>query len=113
MKIIANGCYGGFSVSMKALGWIREQMGQKAVGISDLSLAMAIQYSISRHHPLLVQCFEEMGSEEMSGQAAKLYMYEGKEEKYWIQEYDGLESVRTLSESPWKDPAKFKDFNFE
>lgn len=113
MKIIANGCYGGFGISMKALGWIREKMGQKAEGVSDLTLAMAIEYSISRHHPLLVQCFEEMGSEEMSGRSSRLYMYEGPDEPYWIQEYDGSESVRTMSDSPWKNPAEFKDFDFE
>jgi hypothetical protein len=112
MKIIANGCFGGFSVSEKALLWFREKMGQEAVGVSDLSLSMAIEYSISRNHPLLVQCFEELG-EEMNGRAAKLYMHEGPDEPYWIQEYDGSESVRTMSDSPWKDPAKIKGFDFE
>lgn len=113
MKIIANGCYGGFGISEKALVWFREKMGQEAVGVSNLSLSMAIEYSISRNHPLLVECFEEMGSEEMSGRSAKLYMHEGPDEAYWIQEYDGSESVRTMSDSPWQDPAKIKDFDFE
>lgn len=112
MKLVANGCYGGFGVSNQAIVWFREKLGQEAVGISDLSLSMAIEYNISRNHPLLVQCFEEMG-EAMNGRSAKLYLYEGKDEPYWIQEYDGSESVRTMSDSPWKDPATIKGFDFE
>lgn len=51
-----------------------------------------IDSDIPRHHPLLVQCVEELG-EKASGPCAKLEIETVYENNYYITDYDGLERL--------------------
>jgi len=90
-KVVYNSCYGGFSLSEKAQEWF-EQHGHPSWA----------EYSpdIPRHHPLLVQCVEEL-RDEASGKYARLRIAEIKGNKYWIEEYDGQEWVHTPENTDW------------
>lgn len=107
MKVIINKCYGGFSISERALMKLRE-LGQQgaldevAVGESydDGEIRTIIMDSVSyfvhnipRNDPLLVEVVEEMG-EEANGGCAELLVVEVPEDIEWeIEEYDGIEWV--------------------
>jgi hypothetical protein len=56
---------------------------------------------IPRHHPLLVECVETFGSEAASDRYARLAVAEISGTSYWIQEYDGIETLRTPESIPW------------
>ena len=79
VKVVCNDCYGGFSLSKEAIKWLAERGVETGV-YSDLP----------RHHPLLVQCVEELG-DDADGDMASLYVHTLKGNKYIIKEYDGLE----------------------
>ncbi len=59
-----------------------------------------IEYDVPRHHPLLVQCVEELG-EEANGECSELKIKEIEEDYYRINDYDGKEAVETLSTINW------------
>ena len=56
-------------------------------------LCMLVTPDIPRHHPLLVQCVEELGSEVVSGPCAKLAITEIGGKIYRIDDYCGRETV--------------------
>jgi len=56
---------------------------------------------IPRHHPLLVEVVETMGTERASDRYARLAVAEIPGTSYWIQEYDGAEALRTPESMPW------------
>lgn len=100
-KIAYNACYGGFSLSWKAVLRLQE------LGQPDAEKEVKRAYNddlreISRHDPLLVQVIEELGTA-ANGGAAKLELRElptGAE--YRIDEYDGYESVCTKEDYKWE-----------
>jgi len=111
MKIIINHCHGGFNVSDEALAWIRNRFGDEIPqSVDDDELQCYIFMYMERHHPILVECFETLGSKRMGREYSELFMWEGKDDQYWIEEYDGLESVRTDNRVPWKNPSQIKLF---
>ena len=91
MKIVINKCFGGFSLSEKAVSWLEDH------GLKDAS-----EYSFTYHEeeyprnlPLLVSCIEILG-EEANGSSADLRVVEIPDEpslQWHIHEYDGLEHV--------------------
>ena len=88
-KIVINTCYGGFSLSSEA-----EQLMLKK---ADVFLYYDIKESrvrnIARHHPLLVDVVEELGSKAW-GDNAELKVVEIPEDVEWeIIEYDGIEHI--------------------
>jgi hypothetical protein len=91
-KIVYNGCYGGFSLSLAA--WERyTELGGKAESSFDLDR--------NRTDPLLVQVVEEMG-ERANGMCAELYVDDlPSGTKYRIMEYDGLEHIETQDDIKW------------
>jgi hypothetical protein len=82
MKIVINSCYGGFSLSKKAIDRLRE-----------LKLEFDYDWQIERNNPKLVQVVEELGAL-ANGSCAKLKIVEIPDDVEWeIEEYDGSEWV--------------------
>ena len=95
-KVVYNACYGGFSLSNKAVNWLLNHGYQVPKEYKHFMIEM----DVPRHHPLLIQCVEELG-DEVNGQCSRLAIEEIEEDRYIITEYDGLESVRTPSAINW------------
>jgi hypothetical protein len=95
MKVVYNGCYGGFSLSDKAIARYWELKGTEPP--KDW-----YNRNIERDDPLFVQVVEELGKE-ANGSFANLLIGEVAKGKRWrIDEYDGHESVMTDDEYEWK-----------
>lgn len=93
-KVVFNGCYGGFSLSEKAISRLKE------LGLNyddDYEFNYII---LERHHPLLIQVVEELGKE-ASGEYSKLCIATIDTPLYIIEEYDGFELVRTPDSIKW------------
>ena len=85
MKIVINKCFGGFSLSDKAVDWLTDH------GVDD---AEAYTFDDDRSNPLLVECVETLGATEASGTFAKLKVVEVPDDVQWeISEYDGRETI--------------------
>lgn len=81
MKVVINKCYGGFSLSKKAM---------KFLGVGSE------WPDIVRNDPKLVECVEKLG-EEANGVYAELKVVEIPDDVNWeIGEYDGLEWVEEV-----------------
>lgn len=90
VKVIINGCFGGFGLSPKALDMISAKKGHE---ISE--------YDIERWDPDLVAVVEELG-QEANGQCAELKIVEIlKGKKFIITEYDGTEGLMIADEVDW------------
>lgn len=107
MKIVINKCYGGFSISHKAVMRYAELKGIKIITKDDDEIGLFTHYyldevkednffsiySLERTDPVLIQVVEELGSE-ADGECAKLKIVEIPDQIDWyINEYDGLESI--------------------
>ena len=79
--------------------WVRDTKVEQHHTDDELNLMCHLYLQdIPRHHPLLVQCVEELGKE-ASGPCSDLAIYEISGNRYRIEEYDGNESVV----EPWDD----------
>lgn len=98
-KVAYNACFGGFSLSKKAVQRAKQLLGtnEKWGEVDD---DYGFVYGIERHDPLLIQVIEEMG-EEASGSCAKVRIAEIETNTYRIDEYDGMESVETKDDIDW------------
>lgn len=101
MKIVLNKCYGGFSLSEKAVLRLVE-LGNKValagfekqneyIENGKLSLISDCCREIYRHDPDLIKVVEELG-DEANGPCAKLQIEDIP--GYEIHEYDGFESIK-------------------
>ena len=114
-KVVYNNCYGGFSISLKAIDWLEANCTDnelrkfiKATKIKILSsLSKEIFcYDISdwfdckRHHKDLVAVAEALGAE-ANGPCASLEICEIGGNQYRIDEYDGAEIVVTPEGYDW------------
>lgn len=87
MKVIINSCYGGFSLSEKAMGEIKKID-------SDLGSLYYRDYQL-RTNPIAISIVEKLG-EAANGACAKLEIVEipfTDEDGWHIHEYDGMESI--------------------
>jgi hypothetical protein len=85
MKIVINKCFGGFSLSVKAMERIQELDPFPECGDHEFSF---------RTNPAVVQAVEELGSELASGFLSRLQVVEVPDGiSCHIEEYDGLEHV--------------------
>jgi hypothetical protein len=95
-QVVINCCYGGFTLSDKALNWL-----------ADRGLKLETPYptlkDLPRHHPLLVECINALG-DKASGDMSKLVVY-SVAGKYRVTEYDGFESIETPGNINWIDPT--------
>lgn len=120
VKVAYNACFGGFSLSEKAVRLGREKSGEERWAGATLPgemysdgsgpctdvLGMGsvhIDYEFPRHDPILIEVIEELGGE-ASGALANLQIAEVNG-PYRIDEYDGNETVETPSSYDWIDPT--------
>lgn len=104
-KIVYNRCYGGFSISKEALDWMLNNTDDAEL-IKELEEDISYGYYFGepelRCHPLLIKCIETIGASEASGGYAELAIAEIKDDElYRIDEYDGSETVETVSTYSW------------
>ena len=110
-KVVFNNCYGGFSLSVKAVEWLELRDFIKSLRIagkeySFISKDECLRYDVSgwfegkRHHKDLVAVVEALGND-ANGPCANLAIEEISSKKYHIEEYDGVEEVVTPDESDW------------
>lgn len=92
MKVVINGCFGGFSVSREA--WLRlRELGSKGARKEADDRYNGFCRDIPRNDPLLIQVVEELGPK-ANGACAKLEIVEVPDDVEWeIEEYDGSEHV--------------------
>jgi hypothetical protein len=94
MKVVINGCYGGFGLSDEAKEWINENGGMD----TKYDYEAPDKY---RSNAVLVKCVETLG-EKANGSFAELKIVEVPDYIDWvINEYDGLESVEEKHQS-WR-----------
>ena len=118
-KIVYNSCYDGYTLSYKAIDWLSEHGSERtknfiaqkrieAKEIEDFSSASqeridnvtrfyvidAVRSFLKRHDPDLVAVVEALG-EEVNGTLSKLAIEEIDGDRYYIDEYDGIETVIT------------------
>lgn len=92
MKVVYNACFGGFSLSQKAIQMGRGLSGNKVWGGLD----------IDRADLILVRIIEAIGGE-ADGPCASLMIKDVPSGALWrIDEYDGMESVMTESDYDWR-----------
>ena len=107
-KVVYNGDYGGFGLSILAMERLIELGAPGAA--EGLALHREVfsegqDYGVSfdtlpRHNPLLVQVVEELGAA-ASGRLAALRVKEITSDRYRIDEYDGSESIETPENIDW------------
>ena len=85
MKVVINGCYGGFSLSDEALAYLGIPGGSRYA------------YDDDRANPKLVECVEKLGEAVNHDSASYLYVVEVPDDVKWtITDYDGLEQVEEV-----------------
>lgn len=95
MKVVYNDCYGGFSISQKAIDRYWEIKGEPIP-------ENWYNRDIKRSDPILVQVIEELGPL-ADGAFAQLAICDVPSgERYRIDEHDGIESVMTISDYAWE-----------
>ena len=111
-KIVFNNCYGGFSISMKAVDWLEHNSKDEALlehiknckedrlhsisAYRDQMFCYSVSefFDCNRHHKDLVAVVEALGNE-ANGESAYLGIAKIYGNQYRIDEYDGAESVIT------------------
>lgn len=101
MKVLVNKCYGGYGTSKEAgLEWLK-RTGAVYTVLED-SYHLIVEIDGERHYmdhldrtdPVLIEIFEEFGSEFTSGMHAELEIQEIPDGcEYEIGEYDGKEWI--------------------
>ena len=131
-KIVYNDCYGGYALSDKAIDWLSEHgsestknfIAQKRIeakekeGFSPASQEIlvntkfyvmdAVRNFLERHDPDLVAVVEALGKE-VNGTFSELAIAEIDEDKYFIDEYDGRETVVTPADLCWTVIDEYDD----
>ena len=99
-KVVINNCYGGFSISEKAVERLKELKKAKGWDVSELTTHTDYDERIPRHDEDLVKVVEELGPKASGICASVKLVYP----IYRIEEYDGLESIKyPNSDYEWKD----------
>ncbi len=104
-KVVYNDKHGGFSVSKKCIERmveLKSEEARKALEHSPPAELFDVFYisNVPRHCPIFVRVVEELGPE-ASGHFAKLEIAEIEGNKYYIDEYDGMETVMTPDDIEW------------
>jgi hypothetical protein len=99
MKVVYNSCYGGYGLSEKAIKFIKDYCNNHGMPVpSDDDF---VYHNIKRTHPALVAAVETLGNE-VNGDFADLKIFESKDDRYYIEDYDGKETVHTPSNIKWE-----------
>lgn len=93
LGVAINCCYGGFSLSDKAVEELRKRIGDPKIE----KYSFEYYYDeYTRHHPILIEVIKELG-EEVNGPFAEIeivYIEEKYKNHYKVTEYDGMEGIR-------------------
>ena len=105
-KVVISACYGGFGISKKGALWILERLSEEQkANINEngrhLDYSIMEELEGSRHHPLLVEMVETLGTEEASDSCAELVVKEISGNMYRVTEYDGYESLEFPDNLIW------------
>ena len=111
-KVVYNSCYGGFSLSLKAQKRYLEKKGHSPKLYDTGKWYMKHYYiekphdfydrNIKRHDEDLVAVVEELG-DDANGECARLRIeILDDNELYSINEYDGNETVKILTNHEWQ-----------
>ena len=87
--VAVNRCYGGFSLSEKAVEMLCTRIGDPKIQ------SYSFDSSYDRHHPILIEVIQELG-EEANGHFSEIeieYIEEIYKDFYSISEYDGMEGI--------------------
>lgn len=117
-KVVYNNCFGGFSLSLKAIEWLEENCKDNELRNFIKSLRLAgeeysfaskdecLCYNVSdwldkyRHHEDLAAVVEALGSD-ANGPCTSLGITVISGKRYRIEKYDGAEEVVTPEDSDW------------
>lgn len=92
-KIVINTCFGGFSLSDKALAMFADRAG--------LVLSQIFPWEIDRADPELVHVVEMLGKD-ANGSHARLKVVEIPADVAWkIEEHDGVEHIAEVHRTWW------------
>lgn len=94
-KVLYNNNYGGFSLSKEATKILNDRHNLK------LPEYGRIDGILERHDHRLIEVVEELGLERASGDFAQLEIKKIKSKKYYIDSYDGWETVMTSDKIKW------------
>ena len=132
-KTVYNNCYGGYTLSDKAIDWLSEHgsestknfIAQKRIeakeredfssasqeridNVTKFYVMDAVRSFLKRHDPDLVAVVEALGKE-ASSTFSELAIAEIDEDKYFIDEYDGMEAVVTPADLCWEVIDEYDD----
>ena len=116
-KVVYNDCYGGYSLSAKAIDWLSEhgsertkkfivkkrlEANEKTINDSTKIFYVmdAVRSFLKRHDPDLVAVVEAL-DKEVNGTFSNLAFEEIDGDMYYIDEYDGKETVVTPDDLCW------------
>jgi len=112
IKVVYNNCFGGFVISRacaERMAELGNKEAQSMIEIFNHRQTMIEReghqfygyiYETPRHDSALVQAVEELG-EDASGDMSDLRVYELSGDKYFIDEYDGSETVVEPKDVVW------------
>lgn len=94
IKVVYNNCFGGFTISRACAERMAELGNKEAQSMikEETHRFYGFIWETPRHDNTLVQAVEELG-EDASGEMSDLRVYELSGDKYFIDEYDGSETV--------------------
>lgn len=98
-KIVYNACYGGFSLSLDAVKWLKD----KGEPFDEKGYEDYPEYHfnhLERHNPILAECVEALG-DLASGSCSRLVIATISGTVYRIEECDGYESVVEPNHQEW------------
>lgn len=87
-EIVLNKSYGGFRLSEEAVAWLSDRLPGVEVGEHGW-------IGMSRHHPALVEVVRTLGPDASDNFVSFLEIVEIEEDRYFIENYDGFETVVT------------------
>ena len=102
IKVVYNNCFGGFVISRACAERMAELGNKEAQSMIEAESYRfhGFIYETPRHDSILVQAVEELG-EDASGDMSELRIYELSGDKYFIDEYDGSETVVEPKDVCW------------
>lgn len=92
IEVLLNTCFGGYDISEKAISLYNK----RKLAIDPTHKDVKYGFYIERYDPVLVEIYNELGTDDFSGKHAKIESVKipEKYKKYWeMNEYDGKESV--------------------
>ena len=96
-KVVFNNSFGGFTLSPLALSWLSERGHE----VSDSGWDEVNNCPFPRHHPALVECVEVLGEKAGDEFVSDLAIAEIEGNQYYIEDYDGNETVHTPKNVRW------------